>query len=109
MLTSERDEYRERAFNAEQALTKHAHNDRILKLASQMQQKGLDHGRSLEVLVEDLQKMASQGRLDAVEEAVGMQAPDMGAKIASLGEAGTYNLSSLSRLEAAILGDAYQG
>jgi len=79
-LAGERDSWRERALAAEGHLEKQAHQARIMKIAQIMEDKGLDGGRTMEERVEALEKKASEGRLDAVEEAIGMvpQSVDMG-------------------------------
>jgi hypothetical protein len=70
-LAEERDSWRDRAVVAEQELTKRAQDDRITKIARIMEEKGLD-SRPMADRIQALTKKASEGRLDAVEEAIGM-------------------------------------
>lgn len=58
-------------------------HQRCEKLASVMVSKGLT-SEPHDYVVGNLEKMASQGKLDEVERAVGMVGPDMGQKIAHL-------------------------
>jgi|OpeIllAssembly_1097287.scaffolds.fasta_scaffold193761_2 predicted nucleic acid-binding Zn-ribbon protein len=71
-LCEERDQWQERAKTAETQLAKIAQDQRIAKLASEMERKGLDRGRSAEDRIAALQKKASEGKLDLIEEAVKM-------------------------------------
>lgn len=73
-LAQERDRWRERALSAESQLGQHQMGARMNKIASQIEQKQLEPGRSREEILEMLEKKASVGRLDAVEEAVAMSA-----------------------------------
>ena len=56
-------------------------HDEAFKLASAMHDKGLNLDVEHEVLVENLEKAASEGRLPVIEEAVGMVAPNMGSTV----------------------------
>ena len=71
-LDEERNEWRDRALEAEGRLVKHAEQQRIVKIAVAMEKKGLDAGRSLEERCGLLEKKAAEGRLDAIEEAIEM-------------------------------------
>lgn len=69
------------------AVTKLAQIERgsaIDKLASEIEKKGLGNGASHSDLVANLEKMAEQGKLEMVREAVGFVGPDMGEKLASI-------------------------
>jgi hypothetical protein len=74
---------------------------RVLKLAHKLVSENLDNGAGYESTVQLLSKKASEGRLDVVEEALALHIPDMGAKIASVGEANSAanSASALSRAE----------
>jgi hypothetical protein len=71
-LDEERNAWRDRALDAEGQLAKHAQQQRIVKIASAMETKGLDAGRSMEERCALLEKKAAEGRLDAIEEAIEM-------------------------------------
>ncbi|HEU4635660.1 MAG TPA: hypothetical protein VFS41_05735 [Edaphobacter sp.] len=58
--------------------------DRAEKLASEMHRKGLELDVAQEALVDRLEKTAEAGKLDAVEHAVDLVGPDMGAKLAQI-------------------------
>lgn len=58
--------------------------DRVEKLAEKMHSKGLELDTPVEVLVDRLEKAASDNKLDTIEQAVEMVGPDMGTKIAQL-------------------------
>ncbi len=72
---------------------------RCEKLASAMHAKNIHSEVELPDLVEHLEKQAAEGKLDAVEQAVGMVAPDMGMKLAHLtnDERGTSSSSEFER------------
>lgn len=57
-------------------------NARVTKLAAKMKEKGIT-GEDDSTLVENLNKAASEGRLDKMEEAVDLVGPDMWNKLAS--------------------------
>jgi soluble cytochrome b562 len=65
----------------EEKLASKERRDRVEKLASEMHRKGLELDTDVETLADRLEKTASAGKLDAVEQAVDMVGPDMGAKI----------------------------
>lgn len=71
-LDEDRNNWRERAKTAESRLAKHAQRERIVKIATAMEAKGLDAGRSMEERCDLLEKKAADGRLDAIEEAIEM-------------------------------------
>lgn len=71
-LAEERQYWRDRALRAEGEHTKIAHRERIEKLATEMQRKGLDASRTTQDCINLLEKKASEGKLDVIEEAVGM-------------------------------------
>jgi hypothetical protein len=54
------------------------------KVAAQMHQKGINIDTEFPSLVADLEKAAQEGKLGTIEEAVGMVAPNMGFKTASI-------------------------
>ncbi len=91
-LAEENKELREKV--AAQDLTQ-----RCTKLAQAMHGKNIHTEVDLDDLVVHLEKQASEGKLDAVEQAVGMVAPDMGIKLAQLttDERGTSSSSDLER------------
>lgn len=74
----------------------------VEKLASDMHEKGVRTDTAFDALVEDLQKAASEGRLDVIKEAVQLMAPDMGHSV-SLRE-GAEGGSGASAFENYILG-----
>lgn len=71
-LAEERQYWRDRALRAEGEQQKIAQRERIEKLASEMQRKGLDASRSINDCIGLLEKKAAEGKLDVIEEAVGM-------------------------------------
>jgi hypothetical protein len=71
-LDEDRNQWRDRALEAEAGMAKIAMRERITKIAGEMASKGLDAGRSMEERIQLLEKKATEGRLDAIEEAVGM-------------------------------------
>jgi aldehyde:ferredoxin oxidoreductase len=74
-------------------------HSRCEKLAHAMHDKNIHSEVAFADLVEHLEKQASEGKLDAVEQAVGMVAPDMGMKLAQLtsDERGTSATSEFER------------
>ena len=58
--------------------------DRVEKLASNMHRKGLELDTTVSDLADRLEKAASAGKLDAVEQAVELVGPDMSSKLAQL-------------------------
>lgn len=91
-LAEENKELREKV--AAQELT-----TRCTKLAHAMHEKNIHSEVEIPDLVEHLEKQAAEGKLDAVEQAVGMVAPDMGMKLAQLtnDERGTSSSSEFER------------
>lgn len=57
---------------------------KVEKIASEMHRKGINQDVSLDDLADNLEKAASEGQLGAIEKAVEMVGPDMGAKLAQL-------------------------
>lgn len=87
-VTQERDEAVSKLASVER-------RQEVEKLAAQMKEKGLSSDPT-EHLIENLEKAASEGRLDKLKDAVELVAPDMWSKFASpsddrrdLGGAGT--------------------
>lgn len=56
------------------------------KVAAMMHQKGINTDTEFPSLVTDLEKAAQEGKLDTIEEAVEMVAPDMSFKTASIND-----------------------
>ncbi len=54
------------------------------KLAAAMHDKGINLDQQFTALADDLEKAADEGRLPVIQEAVGMVAPDMAFKTASI-------------------------
>jgi hypothetical protein len=71
-LASDRDHWMQRAVQAEAKLNEFEQASRLSKIASSIEQKNLEPGRSREEIIGMLQKKASEGRIDAVEEAIEM-------------------------------------
>jgi hypothetical protein len=72
---------------------------RVEKIASEMHRKNINADIELGDLADNLEKQASEGKLDAIVQAVGMVAPDMGTKLAQLtgDDRGTSSSSDLER------------
>lgn len=92
----------ERDFWKEKALAMMA-EDEVQKVASEIRDRGLDSGRDLDELLEDLRKAASQNKLATIREGLSWVGPNMGEKIASLGDRPGKGTTTMERLEAAIL------
>lgn len=73
--------------------------ERTSKLASQMHEKNIHTDVSHDDLIVHLEKQASEGKLDVIEQAIAFAAPDMGSKLAQLttDERGTSSSSDLER------------
>lgn len=73
--------------------------ERTSKLASQMHSKNIHTDVSHDDLVTHLEKQASEGKLDVIEQALEYAAPDMGNKLAQLStdERGTASSSDFER------------
>ena len=96
-LASERDFWREKAVSL-------MREDEIAKVASEIQARGLDNGQDVEELLGGLRKAASHGKLDTIREALEWAGPNMGEKVASLGDRpGNHGVSAMDRLNAAVL------
>ena len=78
-VASERDQLQARCDAYEQ-------RDEAAKVASAMHSKGLHTDKSLSQLTAEMMKAANSDRLATIEAAVEMVAPDMGVKLASLGD-----------------------
>lgn len=81
-VTAERDKL------ASEVLGLRRHED-ASKLASVMHEKGLNLDVEYDVLVEDLEKAAADGRFPVIEEAVNMAGPNMGAQVHTTNDEGT--------------------
>lgn len=97
-VAAERDQYKKLA----ESLTQ---RDKVEKLAAQMHQKGIDLDTPVEALADRLEKAAEQGKLDTIEAAVDMVAPDMGTKLATLTNDENRNPLGGSPLEQYLVGD----
>ncbi len=71
-LAQDRDGWRTEALEAKAELAKIAKRNRIVKIASEMETKGLDSSHSMQERLSMLEKKASEGRLDVIEEAINM-------------------------------------
>jgi hypothetical protein len=75
------------------------------KVASMMIQKGLSN-EPREKLIEQMEKAAREGKLERIYDAVDLQGPDMGEKVAQMVSDETVTVSaSASDLERFIMGD----
>lgn len=75
-LVEERDFLQEKLAHAYQELESYRSRERLDKLAAKMEDRGFRPGNSLEDTKEFLSKQAEAGKLDIVEQAVDMSAPD---------------------------------
>jgi len=75
-LVEERDYLKEKLAYAQQELESYRSKARLDKLANKMEERGFRPGNSLDDTREFLSKQAKAGRLDIVEQAVDMSAPD---------------------------------
>lgn len=71
-LAQDRDSWQHQALEAQAELAKIAQKNRIAKIASEMETKGLDGSHTMAQRLEMLEKKASEGRLDVIEEAINM-------------------------------------
>jgi hypothetical protein len=78
---------------------------KVEKIASSMHHKGIDLDTPVEALADRLEKAAEQGKLDTIEAAVDMVAPDMGTKLAQLTNDEVRDTRGSSALETYVLGD----
>jgi len=76
-LASERDFYKEKCAKLER-------REAAEKVATVMQQKGIDTDTPFETLVDRMEKAAEQGKLEQIQAAVDMVGPDMGTKMAQI-------------------------
>lgn len=88
-LVRERDEALSKLASVQEELARYRSSERMNKLAAKMEERGFRPGNSLEDTMEFLSKQAEAGKLDVVEQAVDMSAPDR--PIGWLGEAGGGN------------------
>lgn len=92
-LAAERDHWKELA-------TQYMRRDEIQKVAQSMHEKGLVADGQYEDILEALEKKASEGTLQEFSRAVDLVAPDMGAKLASLGGSSPGADTPAARFEA---------
>lgn len=76
-LAAERDSYRDRCVKLER-------REEAEKTATAMREKGIELDVPFETLVNRLEKVAEQGKLEQFQAAVDMVAPDMGTKMAQI-------------------------
>lgn len=88
-LVQERDVALEKLASANEELERYRKDERMNKLAAKMEDRGFRPGNSLEDTMDFLSKQAEAGKLDVVEQAVDMSAPDK--PIGWLGETGGGN------------------
>lgn len=100
-LVTERDNLKEKLASAHQELETYRSRERLDKLATKMEERGFRPGNSLEDTKEFLSKQAEAGKLEVVEQAVDMSAPNK--PIGWLGEPGGGN--SADELTAFCLGE----
>ena len=74
-LVVERDEALQKLAAVSQELEAYRTNERLNKLAAKMEERGFQTGLSLEDKMQFLSKKAAEGRLEAIEQAVDMSAP----------------------------------
>ncbi len=72
------------------------------KVAASMHSKGIRTDEEFSAVVDDLEKSAAAGKLEAIEQAVDMVAPDMSFKTASITDAPAASGSEFERF---LLGD----
>jgi hypothetical protein len=99
-LGEDRDYWRGVAEEAKVKLAEISHKERLTKVASEMTRKGVDAGRTQEELISFLEKKASEGRLDVIEEAISMSAAQV-----AVGELTETPGQGLSDLEAFLIGE----
>lgn len=90
-LVQERDAALEKLAYAIDELERYRSSERMNKLAAKMEDRGFRPGNSLEDTMEFLSKQAEAGKLEVVEQAVDMSAPER--PIGWLGETGGGNAS----------------
>jgi len=78
--------------------------DEAEKVANAMREKGISTDVPYEVLVEQLEKAASQGKLERIAEAVDLVGPNMGQKIANISNDDSHDHVGATDLERFILG-----
>lgn len=102
-LSKTAEDWKARALVAEEKVADHAHRERIEKLASSMESKGLATGRDRESRIALLEKKAAEGALDAVEQAIEMSAPQH--PLGELVDLGNVESTATSDFVSAIMGD----
>ena len=75
-LVEERDNLQEKLASARQELQAYRSRERLDKLANKMEERGFRPGNSIDDTKKFLSKQAEAGKLDIVEQAVDMSAPD---------------------------------
>jgi hypothetical protein len=83
-VSAERDELAEKLAAEQRKTASYERRVSAEKVAAMMHQKGINTDIDFPTLVADLEKAASEGKLDTIEEAVEMVGPDMGLKTASI-------------------------
>ena len=102
-LASERDVAVLRAAAVETKLASVRQRLECEKIAAQMHEKGINTDQDFVSLVDSLEKEASEGRLPIIEEAVKMQAPNMGTKLAYINNDETSGMG-MTQLEQFLVG-----
>jgi predicted nuclease with TOPRIM domain len=90
-VAKERDELKSECESLREKVASIEREQRIVKVAKTMEEKGLNTGLSLEEKIENLRE---KGNLDVIEEAVNMQAPQL--KLASVVEDGKVQVEGNS-------------
>ena len=83
-VSAERDELAQKLAAEQQKTAAYVRRTSAEKVAAQMHQKGINTDIDFPTLVTSLEKAASEGKLDTIEEAVEMVGPDMSIKTASI-------------------------
>lgn len=96
-LAQERDFWKEKAASM-------LRRDQAEKVAHEMQRKGIDADTPFDHLVDRLEKVAEQGKLDEWERSVSMVGTDMGTKLAQLANDEQRVTAGSSELERFIYG-----
>lgn len=83
-VSAERDALAEKLAAQQAKISMYERRVSAEKVAAKMHQKGINIDTEFPDLVANLEKAASEGKLDTIEEAVEMVGPDMGMKTASI-------------------------
>ena len=83
-VAAERDELENKLASAEAKNQMYERRVMAEKVAAQMHNKGINTDTDFSSLVAELEKAASEGKLDTIENAVEMVGPDMSLKTASI-------------------------